>query len=105
MEWCCYVQNIHDKLADIKSPYELFIRACEDGVLDTRQVTPIPIRNQWAGKNAVRRVKESTVALLFQCGLSGCGGEKAMESFCHLRNKQEKLADRKSPYDFFLKLQ
>ena len=50
-------------------------------------------------ENAVRRAKEGTSALLVQSGLPEKWWSDAMEFVYLLRKMQDRLADRKSPYE------
>ena len=49
-------------------------------------------------ERAVRRVKEETSAVLLQSGLGNEWWADSMECYCYLRNIQDKLSDRKTPY-------
>ena len=62
----------------------------------SKQVEPAPLRNQRRCRKRSRSVKEGTLALLVLSGLSDKWWREAMECFCF---SQDKLADRKSPYE------
>ena len=75
------------------------IRACEDLCWNEDKSTPYRSETNGIAENAVRSVREGTSALLLQSGLSEKWWREAIERFCYLRNIQDKLAGRKSPYE------
>ena len=75
-----------------------FYRAREDSCWDHDKSIPYRPETNGIPKHAVRRVKEGTCALLARSGLSEMWWAEVMECFCCLRNIQDKLAHRKSPF-------
>ena len=63
--------------------------------------TSAPHRSETGGvaERAVRRVKEGTSAVLLQSGLDEKWWADSMGCHCRLRNVQDLLADRKTPYE------
>ena len=76
-----------------------FGKVCEDS--SWNQCTSTPHRSETNGiaERAVRRVKEGTSAVLLQSGLNEKWWVDSMECYCCLRNIQNLLADRKTPYE------
>ena len=69
--------------------------------LTRRQVSSTPHRTETnsIAERAVRRVHESTSAVLWQSGLNENWWADSMESCCYLRNIQDLLSDGKTPYE------
>ena len=77
-----------------------FIRACEDLCSNQDESTPYPSDTHGIAEHLVRRVKRRYLCSVGSVGSSRKrGGGEAMKCFCHLRNIQDKLADRKLPYE------
>ena len=76
-----------------------FSKACEE--LSWNHCTSTLHRSETNGivERAVRRVKEGTSAVLLQSGLGSEGWTDSMECCCYLRNVQDPLSDRKTPYE------
>ena len=76
-----------------------FGMACED--LSWNHFTPTPHRSQTNGiaERAVRRVKEGTSAVLLQSGLNESWWADSIECYTYLRNIQDLLFDRKTPFE------
>ena len=76
-----------------------FGTACED--LSWNHCTSTPHRSETNGiaERAVRRVKESTPAVLLQSGLGNEWWADSMKCCCNLRNMQDLLSDGKTPYE------
>ena len=74
-----------------------FGKAYED--LSWNHCTSTPHRSETHGitERAVRRVKESTSAVMLQSGLDEKWWADSMECFCYLRNIQDLLSDGKTP--------
>ena len=75
-----------------------FGKACED--LSWNNCTSTPHRSETDGiaERAVRGVKEGTSAVLLQSGLDEKWWADSMECYWYLRNIQDLLSDRKTPY-------
>ena len=73
-----------------------FGKACED--LSWNHCTSTPHRSETT-ERAVRRVKESTTAVLLQSGLNENWWADSMECYSYLRNIQDLLSDGKTPYE------
>ena len=76
-----------------------FGKACED--LSWNHCTSTPHRSETNGiaERAVRRVKESTSAVLLQSGLNESWWADSMECYTYLRNVTDLLSDGKTPYE------
>ena len=76
-----------------------FGKGCED--LSWNHCTSTPYRSETNGiaERAVRRVKESTSAVLLQSGLDENWWADAMEWFTYLRNMQDLWSGGKTPYE------
>ena len=76
-----------------------FGKACED--LSFNHWTSTPHRSETNGiaERAVRRVKESTSAVLLQAGLNESWWADSMECYTYLRNVTDLLSDGKTPYE------
>ena len=76
-----------------------FGKACED--LSWNHCTSTPHRSETNGiaERAVRRIKEDTSAVLLQSGLDENWWADSMEGKTYLRNIQDLLSDRKTPYE------
>ena len=76
-----------------------FGKACED--LSWNHCTSTPDRSETDGiaERAVRRVKESTSAVLLQSGLNESWSADSMECYTYLRNVRDILSDGKTPYE------
>ena len=76
-----------------------FGKACED--LSWNHGTSTPHRSETNGiaERAVRRVKESTSAVLLQSGLNESWWADSMECYTYLRNVTDLLSDGKTPYE------
>ena len=76
-----------------------FGKACEGLSWNHRTSTPHRSETKGTAERAVRRVKEGTSAVLLQSGLDERSWSDSMECFCFLRNVQDLLGDRKTPYE------
>ena len=76
-----------------------FTRACKDLCWNHDKSTQHRSKTNGNAENAVRGVEDGTSALLFSQSLSEMPWREAMECICYMRNIQDKLADRKSPYE------
>ena len=76
-----------------------FGKSCED--LSWNHCTSTPHRPETNGiaERAVRRVKEGTSSVLSQSGLGNEWWAGSMDCYCYLRNIQDFLSDRKTPYE------
>ena len=76
-----------------------FGKSCE--VLSWNHRTSTPHRSETNGiaERAVRRVNEGTSAILLQSGLDERWCTHSVECCCYLRNVQDLLADRVTPYE------
>ena len=76
-----------------------FGKAFED--LSWNHCTSTPHRSETNGiaERAVRRVKESTFAVLLQSGLNESWWAESMECYTYLRNVTDLLSDGKTPYE------
>ena len=76
-----------------------FGKACED--LSWNCCTSTPHRSETHGiaERAVRKVKESTSAVLLQSGLNESWWADSMECYTYLRNVTDLLSDGKTPYE------
>ena len=74
-------------------------KACED--LAWNHCTSTRYRSETNGiaERAVRRIKEGTSAILLQHGLDENCWAESMECYCYLRKIQDRLSDRKTPYE------
>ena len=86
------------KVIDINNFLE-FSKACED--LPWNHCTSTPHRSETNGiaERAVRKVKESTFALLLQSGLNESWWAHSMECYTYLRSVTDLLSDGKTPYE------
>ena len=75
-----------------------FIRACADLCWNQDKSTPYRFETNDIAENAVHKVKEGTSAPLVQSGLPVTVWREG-DGMLVLRNIQDKLADRKSPYE------
>ena len=76
-----------------------FGKLCEE--LSWNHSTSTPHRSETNGiaERAVRRVKEGTSAVLLRSSLDNGLWADSMECHCYLRNIQDLLSDRKTPYE------
>ena len=76
-----------------------FGKSCEG--LSWNHCTSTPHRSETnvIAEGAVRRIKEETSAVLLQSGLDFEWWADSMECHCYLRNIQDKLSVRKTPYE------
>ena len=76
-----------------------FGKSCEE--LSWNPCTSTPHRSETNGiaERAVRRVKEGTSAVSLQSGLDKEWWANSMECYCYLRNIQDLLSERKTPYE------
>ena len=76
-----------------------FGKVCED--LSWNHCTSTSHRSETNGiaERVVRRVKESTSAVLLQSGLNENWWADSMECFSYLRNIQDLLSDGKTPHE------
>ena len=74
-------------------------KSCEELSWNHRMSTPHPSETSGIAERAVRRVKEGTSAVLLQSGLDENWWADSMECFSYLRNIQDLLSDRKTPYE------
>ena len=76
-----------------------FGKACED--LSWNHCTSTPHRSETDGiaQRAVCRVKEGTSAVLLHSGLNESWWADSMECYTYLRNIQDLLSERKTPYE------
>ena len=90
--------NRKPKVIDTDTSLE-FGKACEE--LYWNHCTSTPHRSETNGtaERAVRRVKEGTSAVLLQSGLNERWWADSLECYCYLRNFQDLLSDRKTPYE------
>ena len=75
-----------------------FGKSCEDFSWNHRTSTPHRSETNGIAELAVRRVKEGTSAVLLQSGLEERWWSDSTECCCYLRNVQDLLADRKTPF-------
>ena len=66
-------------------------------MLESRQVNPDRSDINGIAEHTAHRSKKVPLHFCFTPIFQKSGGEKQTECFCHLRNIQDKLADRKSP--------
>ena len=76
-----------------------FGKACEDLSWNHSKSTPHRSETNGIAERAVRRVKESTSAVLLQSGLNESWWADSMECFTYLRNVTDLLSDGKTPYE------
>ena len=76
-----------------------FGKSCEE--LSWKHCTSTPHRSETNEivERAVRRVKEGTSEVLLQSRLGNEWWADSMECYCYLRNIQDLLSDRKTPYE------
>ena len=76
-----------------------FGKSCEE--VSWNHCTSTPYRSETNGvaERAVRRVKEGTSAVLLQSSLGNEWCADSMECRCYLRNVQDLLSDRKTPFE------
>ena len=76
-----------------------FGKACEDLSWNHFSSTPHRLETNGIAERAVRRLKESTSAVLLQSGLDEKWWADSMECYTYLRNVQDILFDGKTPYE------
>ena len=76
-----------------------FGKSCEDLSWNHRTSTPQRSETNDIAERAVRRVEEGTSAVLLQSGLDEQWWAGSMKCYCYLRNVQDLLPDRKTPYE------
>ena len=76
-----------------------FGNSCEELFWNLCTSTPHRSETNVVAERAVRRVKEETSAVLLQSGLDNEWWVDSMECCCYLRNIQDLLSVRKTPYE------
>ena len=74
-------------------------KSCEVSSWNHRTSTPHRSETNGIAERAVRGVKQGTSAVSLQSGLDERWWSDSMECYCYLRNVQDFLADRKTPYE------
>ena len=76
-----------------------FGKACEELSWNRCTSTPHRFETNGIAERAVVRIKEGTTSVLLQPGLGERWWSDSMECYCYLRNVQDLLAERKTPYE------